>query len=107
MILDQRVGFDGMRNRSDVIRAAIQYYLDSTPSNAEVRTIKIDIGSETRYQLAQLYELRGTSAPEAARMGLELYLRQTMADSETISMLLEARVAEMRAKTRPHEDHTA
>ncbi len=33
-LLDQRVGFDGMRNRSDVIRAAVAFYLESTPSNA-------------------------------------------------------------------------
>jgi len=107
MLLDQRVGFDGMRNRSDVIRAAIQHYLDSTPSHADVRTVKFDIGTEIRYQLSLLYELRGTSESEAARAGLELYLRQTLADSETVSMLLEARVAEMRDNTRPHEDHTA
>jgi Arc/MetJ-type ribon-helix-helix transcriptional regulator len=106
-LLDQRVGFDGMRNRSDVVRAAIALYLDSTPTHADVHTVKFDIGTETRYQLAQLYELRGTSSSEAARMGLELYLRQTLADSETLTMLLEARVEEMRARTRAHEDHTA
>ena len=107
MLLDQRVGFDGFRNRSDVIRAAVQFFLESTPSNAHVRTVKFDIGTETRYQLEQLYELRGISHSEAARMGLELYLRQTLADAETLTMLLDARVAEMRDRTQPHEDHTA
>tara|TARA_B100000214_G_C23611656_1_gene465373 strand:+ start:197 stop:568 length:372 start_codon:yes stop_codon:yes gene_type:complete len=106
-LLDQRVGFDGFRNRSDVIRAAVQFFLDSTPSNAHVRTVKFDIGTETRFQLEQLYELRGISHSEAARQGLELYLRQTLADAETLTMLLEARVAEMRERTQPHEDHTA
>ena len=107
MLLDQRVGFDGMRNRSDVIRAAVQHYLEATPSHALVQTVKFQIGTETQEALGKLYELRGISPSEAARMGLELYMRQTLADSETLSMLLDARVAEMREKTQPHEDHTA
>ena len=107
LLLDQRVGFDGMRNRSDVIRAAIHSYLESTPSNALVQTVKFQIGTETLDALGKLYELRGISPSEAARMGLELYMRQTLADTETLSMLLDARVAEMREKTQPHEDHTA
>jgi Arc/MetJ-type ribon-helix-helix transcriptional regulator len=107
LLLDQRVGFDGMRNRSDVIRAAIQHYLDATPSHALVRTVKFDIGTETQLLLSKLYELRGISPAEAARAGLELYMRQTLADTETLSMLLDARVAEMRDKTQSHEDHTA
>ena len=107
MLLDQRVGFDGMRNRSDVIRAAIHAYLESTPSHALVSTVKFHIGTETRELLGKLYELRGISPSEAARAGLELYMRQTLADTETLSMLLDARVAEMRDKTQPHEDHTA
>ena len=105
--LDQRVGFDGMRNRSDVIRAAIDHYLAATPTNADVRTIKLEIGTEARYQLAMLYELQGISAPEAARLGLDLYIRQTLTAQDTLTALLEARVEEMRARTRPNEDHTA
>jgi Arc/MetJ-type ribon-helix-helix transcriptional regulator len=105
--LGQRVGFDGMRNRSDVVRAAITLYLETAPSHADVRTVKFNIGTDTRNKLAHLYELEGISPAEVARLGLELYFRQTLADSDTLTMLLEARVEEMRVKTRPHEDHTA
>lgn len=105
--LDQRVGFDGMRNRSDVIRAAIEHYLAATPSHADVRTVKLDIGTQTRYQLEMLYELEGISAAEACRLGLDLYIRQTLTAQDTITSLLEAKVDEMRARTRAHEDHTA
>lgn len=105
--LGQRVGFDGMRNRSDVVRAAIALYLETAPSHGDVRTVRFNIGMNTRDRLKILYELEGISAAEAARFGLDLYIRQTLADSETLTMLLEARVEEMRVKTRPHEDHTA
>jgi hypothetical protein len=107
MLLDQRVGFDGLRNRSDVIRAAIHSYLESTPSHALVSTVKFHIGTQTQKLLGDLYELQGISPSEAARAGLELYMRQSLADAQTLSMQLDARVAEMRDKTQPHEDHTA
>jgi Arc/MetJ-type ribon-helix-helix transcriptional regulator len=106
LLLDQRVGFDGMKNRSDVIRAAIALYLDSTPTHANVRTVKFDIGLELRHQLDLLYELRGTKPAEAARIGLESHLRQVLGDNETVTSLLELRVEELRARTLPHEDHT-
>jgi Arc/MetJ-type ribon-helix-helix transcriptional regulator len=106
-LLDQRVGFDGMRNRSDVVRAAIALFLESTPTHSDVRTVKFDIGTQTRYQLKMLYELEGITEAEAARLGLDLYIRQMLTAQDTITSLLEAKVDEMRAKTRPHEDHTA
>ena len=96
-----------MDSETDLMSYARLYNSSSTPSNAHVRTVKFDIGTETQYQLEQLYELRGISHSEAARTGLELYLRQTLADAETLTMLLDARVAEMRERTQPHEDHTA
>ena len=106
LLLDQRVGFDGMRNRSDVIRAAIALYLESTPTNADVRTVKVDIGTQTRFQLAELNELYGTSEAEALHAGLDLYLIQKLGVTDSISKVLDARVQKFRVETRAHEDHT-
>lgn len=106
LLLDQRVGFDGMRNRSDVIRAAIALFLESTPTHSNVRTIKFDIGIELREQLDLLYELRGTKPAEAARIGLESHLRHVLSDNETVTSLLKLRIEELRASMEPHEDHT-
>ena len=106
MLLDQRVGFDGMRNRSDVIRAAIQYYLDATPDNADITTIKIDIGTETRHRLEIIRRLHGDSPALVAKKALDAYILQ-LAQPDRITEALQERLETSRDNTQPHEDHTA
>ena len=107
MLLDQRVGFDGMRNRSDVIRAAIQHYLDSTPDNADITTIKIDIGTETRLRLEIIRRLHGDSPALVAKKALDAYMLQMAAMPDLITEALQERLERSRDNTQPHEDHTA
>tara|TARA_B100001245_G_scaffold204967_1_gene166318 strand:+ start:387 stop:758 length:372 start_codon:yes stop_codon:yes gene_type:complete len=107
MLLDQRVGFDGMRNRSDVIRAAIQHYLDSTPDNADITTIKIDIGTETRHRLEIIRRLHGDSPALVAKKALDAYMLQMAAMPDLITEALQERLETSRDNTQPHEDHTA
>ncbi|MDP6899724.1 MAG: ribbon-helix-helix protein, CopG family [Candidatus Thalassarchaeaceae archaeon] len=106
-LLDQRIGFDGMRNRSDVIRAAIAFFLESTPTHANVRTVKFDIGSQTQEHLEMLYGLEGITPSEAARSGLTLFLKQHLSIQDELSEILEAKYEKMLAKARASEDHTA
>lgn len=106
LLLDQRVGFDGMRNRSDVIRASIQHYLDSTPSNADVRTVKFEIGRVTRERLEMIYRMHGDDASTVAKMALEAYIVQ-LAKPDRITEALQERLETSRDNTQPHEDHTA
>ncbi|MDP6905889.1 MAG: ribbon-helix-helix protein, CopG family [Candidatus Thalassarchaeaceae archaeon] len=106
LAMDQRIGFEGMRNRSDVIRAAISHYLESTPTNAYVRSLTLDIGTQTRRELAILNELKGIRPEDAARAGLELYIA-SVREEMLRSKELEDFAAEMREKTGTHEDHTA
>ena len=106
MHLDQRVGFDGMRNRSDVIRAAIQYYLDSTPSNADVQTIKFEIGRVTLEQLELIYRLHGDDASVVAKKALDEYIMK-ISEPDQITKALRERLETARDNTQPHEDHTA
>ena len=44
MALDQMVGLDGMRNRSDVIRLAVRQLIEAAPSRAVGGTISVDLG---------------------------------------------------------------
>ncbi len=106
MLLDQRVGFDGNRNRSDVIRAAIQYFLDSTPSNADVRTVKFEIGTVTRERLEAIYRMHGDDASTVAKKALDAYISQ-LAQPDRITEALLERLETSRDNTQPHEDHTA
>ena len=104
--LNQKVGFDGMRTRSDVIRTAVQEYLHRTPDSPDVQVIPLEIGTELQLQLKFLYELRGERPQEAARNALDDYLKRRITDGQMLSDLLQARVDELRSQTRPHQDHT-
>lgn len=42
-LLDSRVGLDGARNRSDVIRAAIRSFLEGQPLLPDMDTITIPV----------------------------------------------------------------
>ncbi len=106
MHLDQRVGFDEIMNSSDVIRAAIQYYLDSTPSNADVRTIKFEIGRVTLEQLELIYRLHGDDASVVAKKALDEYIKK-ISEPDQITKALRERLETARDNTQPHEDHTA
>ena len=44
MLLDAKIGQHGARNRSDVVRLAIQDYLRGQPRLPEMDTIKIPLG---------------------------------------------------------------
>ena len=43
-LIDSRIGLDGARNRSDVIRLAIREFLTGQPLLPEMDSIKITIG---------------------------------------------------------------
>ena len=45
LALDQRIGFDGMRNRSDVIRDAVRRLLEANVVE-HGDTVKVDLGPE-------------------------------------------------------------
>ena len=60
-LLDSRVGIDGSRNRSDVIRAAIRSFLEDQPLLPDMDTVTIPIGKSMKSRLGDLYEMHGIS----------------------------------------------
>ena len=75
-LLDARVGIDGARNRSDVVRLAIQEFLHNQPLLQDMKSVRIPIGRRDQDQLAKLYELQGTTPELAAQEGLKLYIER-------------------------------
>ena len=61
MLLDAKIGQLGARNRSDVVRLAIQEYLRGQPKLPDMDTVKIALGRRDKMHLDMLYELEGTS----------------------------------------------
>ena len=102
MLLDARIGQLGARNRSDVVRLAINEYLRGQPRLPEMDTIKIPLGRRDKVHLEMLYEMEGTSKEQAALEGLKLYISQSISRAdETIKLekaLQESRALTLRSK---------
>ena len=104
MLLDAKIGQLGARNRSDVVRLAIQEYLRGQPKLPDMDTVKIALGRRDKMHLDMLYELEGTSKEQAALEGLKLYIKQANARSmETLE--LKKALDESRALTIKSEDY--
>ena len=50
-LLDSRVGLDGARNRSDVIRQAIRSFLEDQPLLPDMEKVTIPIGKSMKKRL--------------------------------------------------------
>ncbi|MEC7228479.1 MAG: ribbon-helix-helix domain-containing protein [Candidatus Thermoplasmatota archaeon] len=98
MLLDARIGQLGARNRSDVVRLAINEYLRGQPRLPEMDTIKIPLGRRDKVHLEMLYEMEGTSKEQAALEGLKLYISQSI-DRADETIKLEKALEESRALT--------
>ncbi len=88
-LLDARIGMDGARNRSDVVRLAIQEFLHNQPLLANMKSIRIPLGRADQQRLGQLYELGGITPEHAAQEGLKLYIKRAVAEMQPIDTTLE------------------
>lgn len=98
-LLDDRVGTSGTRNRSDVVRLAIQEYLHNQPKLQDMQSIRIPLGRHNQLQLAKLYELSGVTAEQALQEGLFLYIQKAAKDLQETNNQLDEALAEARAGT--------
>ncbi len=102
--LDRRIGFDGMRNRSDVLRRGLHKLLEETASPDSGRRITIRVGTIVAQQLQVLERMAEIDASSAAGLGIALLLEQKSAEMRAsldagIELLEEV---EQRGK---HQDH--
>ena len=102
--LDRCIGFDGMRNRSDVLRRGLHKLLEETASPDAGRRITIRVGTIVAQQLQVLERMAEIDASSAAGLGIALLLEQKSAEMRAsldagIELLEEV---EQRGK---HQDH--
>ncbi len=90
MLLDAKIGQQGARNRSDVVRLAIQDYLRGQPKLPEMDTIRIAVGRRDKMHLEMLYELEATSPEQAALEGLKMYIKNSIERSQDTKLLEDA-----------------
>ena len=104
-VLDSRIGLDGARNRSDVIRLAIQQFLQGQPLLPEMDSIRIPIGRANKMHLGQLYELQGISPETACQEGLKLYIANAIKQQAELTEKFESALEVSRAATIRREEY--
>ena len=105
-LLDSRIGLDGARNRSDVIRAAIRSFLEDQPLLPDMDTITIPVGRSMKARLGDLYELHGISQQQAASQGLQDYVRNIIKEENQLNNILAEELETARSKTVGRKEFT-
>jgi len=104
-MLDARVGMDGARNRSDVIRQAIQQFLNGQPLVQGMDSVRIPLGHGDKRSLGLLYELQGTTPEIAAQEGLSLYIANAVKAHAEMNTQLEGLLATAKESTMRREEY--
>lgn len=106
-LLDLRVGTAGTRNRSDVVRMAIQEFLHNQPQIQDMQSVRIPVGRHDLSQLAKLYELRGVTLEQAAQEGLSLYIQKVTNEILASNNALDAVLDQAREETIRRSEYQA
>jgi len=106
-LLDLRVGTAGTRNRSDVVRMAIQEFLHNQPQIQDMQSVRIPVGRHDLSQLAKLYELRGVTLEQAAQEGLSLYIQKVTNEILVSNNALDAVLDQVREETIRRSEYQA
>ncbi|MDA0715881.1 MAG: ribbon-helix-helix domain-containing protein [Candidatus Poseidoniales archaeon] len=104
-LLDMKIGQDGARNRSDVIRTAVEEFLHGQPEVQGMDSIRIPLGIGDKKLLAELYQLRGITREHAAQQGLKTFIDQELAAYKQASDLLQSYLDDAKASTERRSEY--
>lgn len=103
--LDMLVGQDGLNNRSDVIRLAIQQLLHGQAKLPGMKSVRVPIGRQMERHLASLYELYGVTHEQAASEGLVLYTQKKLVEAKTLQNELDDVVTDSIGATQASKEY--
>jgi Arc/MetJ-type ribon-helix-helix transcriptional regulator len=95
-----------MRNRSDVIRAAVRDYLKQPQSTEIGAEIEVRLGIDLADRFNEFCKLRQDKPDDIMRVALRTHMKNEMTDGMILDQLLQKRMDELRAKQSAREDHT-
>lgn len=102
--IERRIGFDGMRNRSDVLRRGLHRLLDDTAPGAAGRRQTIRVSKAVSQQLKIIEELLEIDTSSAAALGIGLLLEQQIEKMKSLTDSGLALIGEIDNRA-SHEDH--
>ena len=97
MELDRLVGFDGMRNRSDVVREAVRRMLASQMTGKGDR-IEVDLGPDLTVKMRDYCKVVGESADVVLRQSAREMIRKEIIEDASVVQLLSKRMEELRSR---------
>ena len=95
--LERLVGFDGMRNRSDVIREAVRRLLAS-PLPGKGDRVEVGLGPDLTIRLRDYCKIVGESADVVMRQATREMISKEMIQGATVGELLKRRMNEFRSR---------
>ncbi len=89
--IDQRIGLDGVRNRSDLLRKALNSFLTNSPELPGQERVSLVLGAGIRKQLKLLYQITGNEPNSIIKIALHDYLNQSVKQIDDLTAKLEER----------------
>ena len=96
--LDRMVGFDGMRNRSDVIRSAVRKYLtDEYQVSGE--KVEVNLGPDLSSIMDDFYKLHGEKPDSVLRQAAREHIRSVTVENSKVTDMISSRMNELRERS--------
>ena len=96
--LDQLVGLDGMRNRSDVIRTAIRKYL-SDEHLISGDKVEVNLGPDLSSRMEDFCKLHGEKPDSVLRQAAREHIRNVTLEDIKVTELIYSRMNELRERS--------
>lgn len=96
--LDQLVGLDGMRNRSDVIRTAIRKYL-SDEHLISGNKVEVNLGPDLSSRMEDFCKLHGEKPDSVLRQAAREHIRNVTLGDAKVTDLIYSRMNELRERS--------
>ena len=103
-LMDHKIGTEGLRNRSDVIRRAVREYLGNEPMLPGIKKVSVELGTAHQYQLAHLKQLTSITTEQALLSALTEFIERKEKQISELNHKLEKTTAEMLDRTSPSEE---
>lgn len=95
--LDQRIGLEGTRNRSDVIRDAIKRYV-TNPSPSFGTKVEVNLGPDLSVRMNDFCKIHGETSESVLKQGARELIRRETIEGETVDRLLSSRMKEIQIR---------
>ena len=101
--LDQLVGLDGMRNRSDVIRSAVRKYL-SDEHHISGDRVEVNLGPDLSSRMEDFCKLHGEKPDSVLRQAAREHIRSVTLEDTKVTDLIYSRMSELRERSNDDSD---